>query len=96
MSTPEEIERDFDLSRLTTVRVGGPADMFARAGSEERLVGLLAYAVEVGARVGVVGSGSNLLVSDDGFRGLVLKLDGDLAQIEPTPTGASSPGPSTG
>jgi UDP-N-acetylenolpyruvoylglucosamine reductase len=30
----------------------------------------------------VVGSGSNLLVSDDGFRGLVLKLDGDLARID--------------
>ena len=56
--------------------------MFARAGSEERLVELLAYAEREGAAVGVVGSGSNLLVSDDGFRGLVLKLDGDLARIE--------------
>ena len=32
--------------------------------------------------VGVVGSGSNLLVSDDGFHGLAIKLDGDLATIE--------------
>lgn len=82
MSEPAGIERDFDLARLTTVRVGGPAAMFARAGDEERLVELLAYARAEGARVGVVGSGSNLLISDDGFRGLVLKLDGDLAKIE--------------
>lgn len=82
MSEPEGIEPDFDLARLTTVRAGGRADMFARAGSEERLVELLAHAERSGARVGVVGSGSNLLVSDDGFRGLVLKLDGDLARIE--------------
>lgn len=82
MSEPADIERDYDLSRLTTVRVGGPADMFARAGSEERLVELLAYAEQTGVRVGVVGSGSNLLVADDGFRGLVLKLDGELARIE--------------
>jgi UDP-N-acetylenolpyruvoylglucosamine reductase len=82
MTVPGGIERDFDLARLTTVRAGGPVEMFARAGSEERLVELLAYARGVGAEVGVVGSGSNLLVADDGFRGLVLKLDGDLARIE--------------
>ncbi|MFN8113343.1 MAG: UDP-N-acetylmuramate dehydrogenase [Solirubrobacterales bacterium] len=82
MSAPDDIERDFDLARLTTVRAGGSADLYARAGSEERLVELLGYAESEGAAVGVVGSGSNLLVSDDGFRGLVLKLDGDLARIE--------------
>jgi UDP-N-acetylmuramate dehydrogenase len=82
VNAPDGIERDFDLARLTTVRAGGSADMFARAGTEERLVELLAYAEREGAAVGVVGSGSNLLVSDDGFRGLVLKLDGDLARIE--------------
>ncbi len=82
MSEPEGIERDFPLARLTTVRTGGGADMFARAGDRERLVELLAFAAESGAAVGVVGSGSNLLVSDDGFRGLVLKLDAELARIE--------------
>ena len=82
-ASPESmIERDFDLARLTTVRAGGSADMFARVGTEEDLIALLALARAEGAAVGVVGSGSNLLVSDDGFRGLVLKLDGDLARIE--------------
>ena len=82
MSEPEGIRRDYPLARLTTVRAGGAADMFARAGSERRLVELLAFAADSGAAVGVMGSGSNLLISDDGFRGLVLKLDDELATIE--------------
>ena len=82
MSVPEGVDRDYRLSRLTTIRVGGPADYFARPSSEEQLVELLSWAEEEGQGVGVVGSGSNLLVSDDGFRGLVLKLDGELADFE--------------
>jgi UDP-N-acetylenolpyruvoylglucosamine reductase len=82
MSAPSGIERDYPLERLTTIRVGGPADHFATADTIERVVELLAWAQGVGLEVGVVGSGSNLLVSDRGFRGLVLKLDGHLARIE--------------
>ena len=83
MTAPADVERDFPLARLTTIRAGGAADWFARAGSAERLAELLKWAREQGLEVGVVGSGSNLLVADDGFRGLVLKLDGDLATIVP-------------
>jgi UDP-N-acetylmuramate dehydrogenase len=50
---------------------------------EARLCELLAWAQAAGSQVGVVGSGSNLLVADEGFRGLVMKLDGALATIEP-------------
>ncbi|HEX4188893.1 MAG TPA: UDP-N-acetylmuramate dehydrogenase [Solirubrobacteraceae bacterium] len=79
---PAAVEREFPLSRLTTVRTGGPAEFFARAGSDEQLAQLLAWAAGRGAPVAVVGSGSNLLVADDGVRGLVLKLDRELAGIE--------------
>jgi UDP-N-acetylmuramate dehydrogenase len=79
---PEGVQADYSLARHTTVRAGGPADLFARPGTEEELVELLRWAAGEGAPVGVVGSGSNLLVSDEGFRGLVLKLDGDLAAVE--------------
>jgi len=81
-AAPAGIEHDYPLARLTTVRAGGPARMFARADSEVRLVELLAHARATGARVGVVGSGSNLLVSDVGFEGLVLKMEGKLAELE--------------
>ena len=82
MSIPAGVESDFPLARLTTIRTGGPADHFARAGTAERLVELLTWADGAEVEVGVVGSGSNLLVADEGFRGLVIKLDGDLATIE--------------
>jgi UDP-N-acetylmuramate dehydrogenase len=82
MSVPAGVQRDHPLDRLTTVRTGGPADFFARPDSDERLAELLAWADGEGIDVGVVGSGSNLLVADEGFRGLVVKLDGDLARID--------------
>jgi UDP-N-acetylenolpyruvoylglucosamine reductase len=79
---PAGVQPDYPLARLTTVRTGGHADFFARPASVEQLVALLEWAREHGHEVGVVGSGSNLLVADEGVRGLVMKLDKDLAQIE--------------
>jgi UDP-N-acetylmuramate dehydrogenase len=79
---PGGVERGYPLSRLTTVRTGGPADFFARPGSGDELSELLRWARGEGLAVGVVGSGSNLLIADEGFRGLVIKLDEELAQFE--------------
>jgi UDP-N-acetylenolpyruvoylglucosamine reductase len=79
---PAGTERDYPLARLTTVRTGGPADFYARPDSVARLVELLSWADGAETAVGVVGSGSNLLIADAGFRGLVMKLDGALATIE--------------
>ena len=81
MTLPAGIERDYPLARLTTVRTGGIGEYFARAGSEEQLLELLAWAAAEGVAVSVVGSGSNLLVADEGVKGLVVKLDRDLAAI---------------
>jgi len=78
---PEGISRDFPLSRLTTIRTGGPAELFARPGTVPELEAVLAWAAQEGVEVGVVGSGSNLLIADAGVRGLVLKLDQELTQI---------------
>jgi len=79
---PPGVQRDYPLARLTTVRTGGPAELFARPGSIPELERLLAWAQTEGLEVGVVGSGSNLLVADAGVRGLVLKLDKELSTIE--------------
>lgn len=79
---PEMVRRDFPIARLSTVRTGGAAQFFARAGNEAELLELLAWAAAAGAPVSVVGSGSNLLIADDGVAGLVLKLDRELARIE--------------
>jgi UDP-N-acetylmuramate dehydrogenase len=82
VSLPAGIERDFPLARLTTLRAGGKAELFARPESESELVELLRWAGGAEVPVEVVGSGSNLLVADAGVGGLVLKLAGELAQLE--------------
>jgi UDP-N-acetylmuramate dehydrogenase len=81
-SPPPWVQRNFELARLTTIRTGGRAELFARAGSLEALEWLLAWAADEDLEVGVVGSGSNLLVADAGVRGLVVKLDEELSSIE--------------
>lgn len=78
---PEGVQADYPLARLTTVRTGGHGEFFARAGDVERLLELLRWAQAAGLDVNVVGSGSNLLIADDGVAGLVVKLDGELAEI---------------
>ena len=82
MSLPKDVAADYPLARLTTIRTGGHGDYFARVGSDTALAEILGWADAEGIQVGVVGSGSNLLIADAGFRGLVMKLDGSLATIE--------------
>jgi UDP-N-acetylmuramate dehydrogenase len=79
---PRDVAADYPLSRLTTIRTGGHGDFFFRPHSDQALAEVLAWAEAEGIEVGVVGSGSNLLIADDGFRGLVIKLDGSLATME--------------
>ncbi len=66
------------LDSHTTFRIGGEADCFVQPAGEEEMIGLLREAGARGIPCLVIGKGSNLLVSDDGFRGLVIqtgKLD---------------------
>ena len=79
---PEGLEERFPLARLTTIGTGGPARWFARPASMDMLVGALRFAAEEDLPVAVVGLGSNLLIADAGFDGLVVRLDGSLATIE--------------
>jgi UDP-N-acetylmuramate dehydrogenase len=79
---PDGVVRDHPLARLTTIRTGGQAEHFARPGTIAELELLLSWAARRGLEVGVVGSGSNLLVADAGVRGLVIKLDDELSEIE--------------
>ncbi len=76
------MQRDHPLDRMATVRTGGAAEYFARAGSIAQLRELLAWAARIDVPVHVVGSGSNLLIADEGVRGLVVKLDRKLALIK--------------
>ena len=76
------IESGVSLSRFTTLGTGGPARHFARPESVDELGELLAWARASELPVVPVGLGSNLLAADEGFPGLVVKLDGALAAAQ--------------
>ncbi|HEU4449787.1 MAG TPA: UDP-N-acetylmuramate dehydrogenase [Gaiellaceae bacterium] len=76
------MNENVSLSRYTTLGTGGPARWFAAPEGEDELVELLAWARAERLPVAAVGLGSNLLVADEGFPGLVLKLAGGLATAE--------------
>jgi UDP-N-acetylenolpyruvoylglucosamine reductase len=76
------LEEGVRLARYTTLGTGGPAAAFARPETLEELEETLAFAQDRGLSIAAVGLGSNLLVADDGFDGLVLKLAGKLAHTE--------------
>jgi UDP-N-acetylmuramate dehydrogenase len=81
-TAPAGLQREYPLARLTTVRTGGPAEWFLGAATLAELEEAIRWAAAEGLEVGVVGSGSNLLVADAGVRGLVVKLEQDLTTIE--------------
>ena len=60
----------------TTFKIGGPADLFASPRDQKQLCDLLALCREAQVPVTVVGKGSDLLVSDEGIRGVVVHIDG--------------------
>ena len=76
------VVRDVSLDRLTYWRVGGLADGLVEIGNSARLCQALALATEHDCPVFILGNASNLLISDRGIRGLVIRLVGELASIE--------------
>ncbi len=72
------------LRHHTTFRIGGPADFYFAARTPDQLVEALHLANEIGLPVFLLGGGSNLLVSDDGFRGLVLRNACETIQFDGT------------
>lgn len=63
---------DAPMANLTTWRIGGPADLAVRAGHPDQALAALRWAQTEGLPVTVIGGGSNLLVGDEGVRGLVI------------------------
>jgi UDP-N-acetylmuramate dehydrogenase len=71
------VSTDTPLSRYTRFGIGGPADLYAETGSAEAFVAALAAARSSGIPTMVIGGGTNLIVSDRGFRGIVLRFRAD-------------------
>ncbi len=78
----ERLCLNWPLAAFTSFRIGGPADLLLTVETEEDLSFAIAGADRCGAAVFCLGSGTNLLVSDRGIRGLVVRLGEGLGGIE--------------
>src|SRR3989338_8779899 len=72
----ERARKNVSLSPMTTFRVGGPADWLVETRSSAEIVTALELAHRAGVAVTLLGGGSNVLVSDSGVRGLVIRTRG--------------------
>jgi UDP-N-acetylmuramate dehydrogenase len=76
------LKENVGLHRLTTIGTGGPARWLGKPETVQELVEMLAWAEQREVPIAVIGLGSNLLVADDGFPGLALKLSGTLTYVK--------------
>ena len=69
------------MNKHTTFRVGGPADFYAMPSNIEEVKGLVEYCQNTNLPYYVIGNGSNLLVGDKGFRGLIIQIAKNMSDI---------------
>ncbi|HBP00609.1 MAG TPA: UDP-N-acetylenolpyruvoylglucosamine reductase [Candidatus Moranbacteria bacterium] len=77
-----KIQENVPLAQYTTFKIGGPARFFVCAENENDLSEALEYSAKNDLKVFVLGGGSNILVSDQGFDGLVVKIENRDLKIE--------------
>lgn len=68
------LQHDIGLKPLTWMKVGGPADFYVEVSTEAELLEAFAFAQEKGLPVLYLGQGSNMILPDEGIRGLVIRL----------------------
>ena len=77
----ENVALDESMSRHTTFRVGGSADCFVTPRNADELKAVLGICREVGERTYILGCGSNVLVSDEGLRGVVVRIGSKMSDV---------------
>ena len=77
----ENVRRQEPMSLHTTFRIGGPADLFVTPGSIQAVADSIRICKEIQTPYAVIGNGSNLLVSDTGYRGVIIQIGRNLNQV---------------
>jgi UDP-N-acetylmuramate dehydrogenase len=77
----EHIYFDYDISKFTTYKVGGTADIYLEIHDLETLAKLSLFVVENDLKVLVIGNGSNMLISDTGFKGIAIRLSKEFSYV---------------
>lgn len=80
-----DIQQNILLAPYTTVKIGGPADFFIHAKNSSEFLEAIKYGQENNLSITILGNGSNVLISDSGIRGLVIKNDSNNFSILDTP-----------
>ena len=78
----EKVKVDEPMKRHTTFRIGGPADYFLLPSSEEELSGILKICKNEELPYFILGNGSNLLVSDAGYRGVIVQIYKEMNEVK--------------
>lgn len=78
----EDIRLGEPMAEHTTFRIGGPADCLVQIGSRQQLIQVQRYLRLVEMPFFILGNGSNLLVSDKGYQGIVLQIGQKMSNIE--------------
>ena len=73
---------DAPMSRHTTFRVGGPADFFVTPKAKEEVRDVIRICKEAGMPYYIIGNGSNLLVSDAGYRGVIVQIYKEMNEVK--------------
>ncbi|MBU5470009.1 UDP-N-acetylmuramate dehydrogenase [Falcatimonas sp. MSJ-15] len=81
ISGEQNVLQNEPMKRHTTFRIGGPCDIFIKPGSIEEIRQIIEVVKENKVPYYVVGNGSNLLVSDDGYRGVIINLFNNFSDI---------------
>ena len=76
-----DARRDEPMSRHTSFKIGGTADVYIKVDDLTTLANIVKECVDSDVDYLILGNGSNVLVSDDGYRGVIIRLDGEFRKI---------------
>ena len=79
----EKIYLNEPMSKYTSFKIGGPAECLIKIQTPEELKQILKFASKNNTHITIIGNGSNVLVSDEGIKGIILKIEIDKLEINP-------------
>lgn len=81
-AAPDRVKEQELMAKHTTFRIGGPADYYVMPVNAEEVRKLTAFCREENVPYYIVGNGSNLLVSDEGYRGVIIEIGKEMSTVE--------------
>jgi len=77
-----EFQKNVSLKDYTTFKIGGRAKYFCRVSTKEELIEAAKFAKKMKLPIFILGAGSNLLISDKGYNGVVIKMQNSKCKIQ--------------